>query len=101
MWHDASAIKKRSDYFLSVKITLVGLIISALLTIILNWIEWGGTFAAFPGYPVLSWVLWGVVQVFTWRLIKSFVEEVPDKKREQVQHHEMVDVKENGANQIQ
>merc|ERR1712071_276282 len=101
MWHDASTIKKRSDYFLSVKITLVGLVISAFLTIILNWIEWGGTFAAFPGYPLLSWVLWGVVQVFTWRLIKSYVEEVHDKKGEQVENQDMSNMNVDGANQIQ
>ena len=68
-WWDSNNLKKRELYFLVVKITLVGIVISAVATIALNWIEWGGTWAAFPGYPVLSWVLWAVVQVGTFYLI--------------------------------
>ena len=102
MFWDSKTGKKRNDYFLCVKITFVGLLISALGTVILNWIEWGATFAAFPWWPFLAWVAWGVIQFFTWRTIRSFCESVETAPKQPVEQQDnSINDNSAGANQMQ
>ena len=52
--------RRKRDYFNVNKVTIFGIVASALITISLKWLEWGATMAAFPLWPVLCWIMWAV-----------------------------------------
>ena len=66
--------KAKMQYYEVNKGTMFGLLVSAIVTVTIKWLEWGSTWAAFPRAPFISWVLWAACQTLNWFLIKSYLE---------------------------
>ena len=71
---DENSTKTKRDYFEANKVTLFGLVMTGIATVLVKWLEWGATAAAFPLWPALSWIMWAGVQTINWFLIKSYCE---------------------------
>ena len=69
---DENSDKTKKDYFEVNKATVFGLIATAIATVVVKWVEWGSSAAAFPMWPAISWGLWAGCQVLNWFLIKSY-----------------------------
>ena len=69
---DDDSQKTRMHYYEVNKGTMFGLLITAILTVAIKWLEWGASWAAFPLWPFISWVLWAATQTLNWHLIKSY-----------------------------
>ena len=69
---DEDSQKTRMSYFEVNKGTMFGLILTAILTVCIKWLEWGASWAAFPMWPCISWILWVGCQALNWFCIKSY-----------------------------
>ena len=65
---DEYSARTKKDYFEVNKVTVFGLILTGIATVLCKWLEFGG----FPLWPCLSWIMWACVNIGHFYVLKDY-----------------------------